>query len=321
MAKKQRNQFDSPWKEAIGLYFPSFLQFFFPTIHRQVDWKQGYQLLDKELGQVTRDADLGRRDADLLVRVTRKSGAEAWVLLHIEVQSQVDTDFPLRMYVYNYRIFDKYARDVVSLAILGDEQPLWRPARYERKLWGSRSLLTFPVVKLLDLDGSETKTPRNPFAWLVAAHLRAQKTQSNSPVRLQSKLQLVRGLYRCGLSKDQILDFFRLVDWVLALSLDLEYAFWKELTIFEEENQMPYVTSVERIGIEKGLEKGRQEGLVAMREGLLRVVSARWENCAPEVVKMIDNETDLTRLSALYSQAALVKTVDEFINFLNEDNS
>ena len=116
---KQRNQFDSPWKEAIGLHFSPFLEFFFPKIYAKVNWKKGYQLLDKELAQVSRDANLGQRDADMLVRVTRKSGVEAWALLHVEIQSQVDKGFPLRMYVYNYRIFDKYAQEVVSLAILG----------------------------------------------------------------------------------------------------------------------------------------------------------------------------------------------------------
>jgi len=62
---------------------------------------------------------------------------------------------------------------------------------------------------------------------------------------------------------------------------DLEQEFMDELTAFEEEEHMPYVTSVERIGIRKGLqqglEQGRQEG---RQEGeaaiLLRLITLKF---------------------------------------------
>ena len=41
------DQYDSAWKEALERYFPDFLAFFFPAIAREVDWTQGYELLDK----------------------------------------------------------------------------------------------------------------------------------------------------------------------------------------------------------------------------------------------------------------------------------
>jgi hypothetical protein len=52
--------------------------------------------------------------------------------------------------VYNYRLFDRYDRPVVSLAVLGDASPTWRPTRYEQRLWGCRVGIGFPVVKLRD---------------------------------------------------------------------------------------------------------------------------------------------------------------------------
>ena len=60
---------DSPWKNALESYFSEFLALLFPAIHRQVDWAKGYTPLDKELQQVTVDADSGRRYADKLVKV------------------------------------------------------------------------------------------------------------------------------------------------------------------------------------------------------------------------------------------------------------
>ena len=48
----------------------------------------GYEFLDKELEQVVRDAALGRRRVDKLVRVTLRNGGQGLVLVHVEIQSQ-----------------------------------------------------------------------------------------------------------------------------------------------------------------------------------------------------------------------------------------
>src|SRR5437868_14789290 len=110
------DEYDSPWKEAIERYFEAFVAFFFPEAHAGIDWSRGYEFLDTELQQVVRDAELGRRLADKLVKVWRRDGEEAWVLIHVEVQGEPDTGFERRMYVYGgaeHALHHKYraARD------------------------------------------------------------------------------------------------------------------------------------------------------------------------------------------------------------------
>jgi hypothetical protein len=61
--------YDSPWKESISLYFRAFLAFFFPHVEADINWDRGYEFLDKELQQITRDAEIGEREADKLVKV------------------------------------------------------------------------------------------------------------------------------------------------------------------------------------------------------------------------------------------------------------
>ena len=75
--------YDSPWKEILEQYFEEFLQFFFPKAHQGIDWSLDYRFLDKELQQVVRDAEQGRKIMDKLVSVTPKRGKEVWVLVHI----------------------------------------------------------------------------------------------------------------------------------------------------------------------------------------------------------------------------------------------
>ncbi len=57
---------------------------------------------------------------DKLVEVELLSGKIEWILLHVEIQSQVSRNFAQRAFVYYYRISDKYNKPVTSLAIVGD---------------------------------------------------------------------------------------------------------------------------------------------------------------------------------------------------------
>jgi hypothetical protein len=111
--------YDSPWKEMLDSYFPAFMAFFFPEAHADIDWTRGYESLDTDLQQIVRDVALGTRLADKLMQVWRRDGVEQMVLVHTEIQGNREADFARRMYVYNYRLFDRYDRPVVRLAVLG----------------------------------------------------------------------------------------------------------------------------------------------------------------------------------------------------------
>ncbi|MEI2779840.1 MAG: hypothetical protein V9H25_00690 [Candidatus Competibacter sp.] len=144
-----RDDYDSPWKEVLERYFPAFLAWFFPAAHADIAWEHGYRFLDKELQKVVRDAKLGRRWADKLVQVTTRDGGEDWLLVHVEVQGQREADFARRMFSYNYRLFDRYARPVVSLAVLGEGQGE-TAGQFGYGRWGGETRFTFPVVCLND---------------------------------------------------------------------------------------------------------------------------------------------------------------------------
>ncbi len=261
--KTPKPDYDSPWKEILTSYFPDFMAFFFPDAYADINWERGYVFLDKELRQVTRDAELGRRLADKLVKVWRKDGEEIWVLVHVEIQGSEEGKFAKRMFVYNYRIFDRYDHPVASLAILTDDRPSWRPDRYGYTLWGCEMGIRFPVVKVLDhaTRWEDLDASANPFAAAVMAHIKARETTKDSTERQRWKFALVRRLYEKGYDRQKITDLFRFIDWLMSLPEELEHLFWQELEQYEEKKAMPYVTSVERIGIKKGRQQGLEEGL------------------------------------------------------------
>ena len=108
--------------------------------------------MDKEFQRIAPRSLIKRHTVDKLVKVRLLNGEEVWLLIHIEVQSQKDDGFSLRMYIYRYRIFDKYKKPVVSLAILGDDDPLWHPTEYTEDIFGCKLNLTFRSLKLLDYE-------------------------------------------------------------------------------------------------------------------------------------------------------------------------
>lgn len=310
----QRADYDNPWKEALSLYFQPFMAFFFPEIDANINWSRGYEFLDKEFQQVVRDAEIGRREADKLVKVWRGDGAEIWVLIHVEIQSQASSDFAERMYVYNYRIFDMYRRSVVSLAVLADDQDSWRPDRYHNELWGCRVDFLFRSVKLLDYQGrSESSADKNPFAVIVAAHLTTQQTNQDPSSRYQGKLRIAKSLYQRGYSRQDILELFRLIDWMMTLPESIESEFKQEIRNFEEDLQMPYVTSVERLARQEGISEGV---LQQKREDVIEVLEVRFEELPNELVEKINQIEDLEFLKTLHRQAITIGSLDDFQGLL-----
>jgi hypothetical protein len=166
-----------------------------------------------------------------------------------------------------YRIFDRYGREVVSLAVLGDDQINWRPQEYSYGRWGCEMRLRFPIIKLLDYEWETLESSDNPFAVVVMAH---RKTQA--PDRLQWKLHLIKGLYQRGYSRQDIIKIFEVLDRMMGLPEPLELALREEIRQFEEEKQMPYISSIERISRQEGRQEERHDiirNLLASRFGVI----------------------------------------------------
>ena len=258
---------DSPWKEALDRFVPEFLALLFPAIHAEIDWRAPYRSLDSELQQITGDADSGRRYADKLLDVRTRDGHETWVLVHVEVQGDAQAVFPQRMFQYNDRIRDRYDRSVVSLAVLSDGNRQFRPVSYADGRWGCQILFEFPMVKLLDFVEPERwaalEASDNVFALVVMAQIRAKVTPDGETLQ-GWKFRLIRLMYERGYERALILELFRLIDWMIRLPAGLEADFRQQLYAYEEQHRMPYVTTVEQAGIEKGVKQGEAIILLAL---------------------------------------------------------
>ncbi|MBP1208076.1 hypothetical protein JOD97_006163 [Duganella sp. 1411] len=256
------DDFDTPWKEVVMHHFPEFMAFYFPVAHAAIDWSRPHDFLDQEFAALTRDAELGKRLLDKLVRVHTLAGGEQWVLVHLEVQGRHDADFAERIFVYNYRVYDRYRRPVASLALLTDASKRWRPCAFSYRLFGCEMRIDFPIVKLQDYAGrvDELLTLDNPFALVTVAHLLTQKTKGDAHRRHVAKWRLTKLLYERDWDRQRIINLYRVIDWIMALPPEWDARLRHGILYLERRKTMPYMSSIERIGMEIGMKKGEELG-------------------------------------------------------------
>ena len=172
------------------------------------------------------------------------------------------------MFVYNYRIFDKYGKPVASFAILADKNRQWRPNSWGFAFAGSKHTLEFSMVKLIDYapEIDELLSLDNAFGLITAAHLLTQQTRRKNEERYYAKLRLIRLLYERQWERKRIVELLRVIDWFLELPKELRQKLKTEICQIEEQQKMKYVTSFERDAMEEGFEKGVVQGIVQGKE-------------------------------------------------------
>jgi hypothetical protein len=227
-----------------------------------------------------------------------------WLLLHIEVQASPEVGFEERIFIYSLRIFDRYRQVPVSLAILCDDRPNWRPQEYSATYPDTQLNFRFGVVKVLDwrdcLD--ELEASDNPFATVVMTHLKFQETRKNVQQLRDWKWRLTRALYDKGYGRQEIENLYQFIDWVIMLPEEMERELWQELKAFEEKRKVTYVTNAEKFGFERGiqegLEQGLEQGLERERSLLARQLTRKLGGIPPALMTQIQ-ELSISNLESL----------------------
>jgi len=249
---------DSSWRKILDKLLPDFLAFYFREIHQAIDFKKGFEFLDKELQKILpQEDDIGQRVVDKLVKVFLRDGSEKWLLIHIEVQGYRESDFAKRVYNCNYRISDRFGEKVISVALLTDDDPKFRENVYGISQWGFRLHFEFPIVKLIDYRDKweELERDPNPFAIATMAFLKTVETQGRYQKRYQWKKHFLLELYRKGMSREMVLAIYEFIDIVMALPQAKNKELHEEIKQTTEEKKMSILTTAERIGMTQGVKQ------------------------------------------------------------------
>lgn len=243
------------------------MDFYFPDFSARIDWRHRPRFRDKELARLAFGARPDVMVADKLVEVCLHEGRGR------------------RVRDYHDRICEGYCLPVVSLALLADEHPHWRPRGFHQRMHDTVTDFSFGTAKLLDYttDALALEATRNPIAWVSLVHVRTQQTHHDPNQRYAAKLRLTKLLFRHGWRQRRIIVLFNVISWMMTLpkSHERRYRQAIERLIREHEMKKEY-NSFQQLfvddgikigqergrqeGIEQGIEQGRKEGAVALLE-------------------------------------------------------
>ncbi|WP_071190910.1 hypothetical protein [Trichormus sp. NMC-1] len=192
------------------------------------------------------------------------------------------------------------------------------------ELYFDKFLEFFFPLAYYEPSWSSLETSKNPFAIVVMAHLKSKATKRNPENRLQWKLSLVRMLLESGLSRQDIRQLFRFIDWIMVLPENLAINFKTEIRSYEEARKMRYVTSIERLakqeGIEEGLEEGRQLGVLqTSQDSVIEVLETRFGELPTSIIDAVNNINDLSVLKTLHKRAISIPSLSEFEQLLPQN--
>jgi len=263
--KSPRADNDGGWKHILSAHLKDFVEFFWSEAYQAIDWTRPYELLEQELIAIGVKEEIGKRCVDKLFKVFLLNGDEQWLLLHIEIQNTKDDAFSERMFTYFYRIFDRYNKDIASMAILADLNQEWRPNEYRKKIWGSEIIRKYEVVKLTDYrtKTEELKNHPNPFGMVVLVQLAAMESRPDDKQRLLTKLEFFRALHIRGWPLGKSMNMYKYLDTMLGLNPKYQVQYITEAKAIDEEfsMNMNFTTIAERHGFEEGMQQGMQQGV------------------------------------------------------------
>ncbi len=319
--------YDAVWKEVVQNLFRDCLAFLFPEVEAMIDWSLKPTFLNVELPKLFPDLPQGMRRPDLVAQVALKEGQPALIVLHTEIQVSPDPQFAERMFVYFYHLRERHRLPVMSLAILADANPNWRPSDYEYQLGRTRVQFEYDTVKLLDIEQRALQETENPIALFVQAHLASLKYRGNYRLLADEKKRLFRGMLERGYNREQIRYLYQVVDYLMALPFDLEREVEAVVEEIKRRRRRKWIAPQERLAVERalkqGLEEGREQGIregiqEGIQQGILTVLRTRFGNLPEEVPALLEKTTDSEALQELNVFAVQAETIDQFTEKLRQ---
>jgi len=205
-----------------------------------------------------------------------RDGTEEWILIHIEMQGYDDPEFRERMFIYYYRILDKYQKKVTAIAIVTDDTSD-HPTKYETSFIGTKLIYEFNSYKLKNKTPEDFANTDNPFAIVMEVAWYALKSNELGDEALYNfKIRLVRRLKELDYDSEKIRVLFNFIKkYVNFENSEINLKFEEQSNIiFKNQGTMGIVDAIIddakrqyiEIGKEEGIEIGKEKGIEIGKE-------------------------------------------------------
>lgn len=246
---------DRLFKELLETFFDEFITLFFPELRREIDLT-GLRFLQQEIFTDVTAGDKHR--VDLLAEV-RLKGEEGLILVHIENQAQFQPEFAERMFIYFTRLYQKFRRKILPIAIFSYETPHDEADEFQ---------IGFPFLEVLRFKFFALELKKRNWREYIqsdnpAAAALLSKMGYRPEEKVQVKLEFMRMLTRMRLDPARMTLLAGFFETYLKLNADEEQTLANEIRKLDAEEvqkMMELTTSWHEKGRVEGRMEGRTEG-------------------------------------------------------------
>jgi hypothetical protein len=146
------------------------------------------------------------------------------------------------------------------------------------------------------------------------AHLKTKATTNNLREREQWKWNLVRGLYQRGLTKFEIINLGKFIDKMMTLPPQLQLNFKTKLSQYEEENKMPFLSTIEEMALEEGAKLTSQKYIIL-------ALQSRFGEIPNSLIETINQIEDVSVLESLFVPSITINSLGEFQQLVDDSLS
>ena len=266
----ERIDHDRLFKELLQTFWGEFVELFFPQVYQAIDLKHIKFLQQEVFTDVTRG---DKHRVDILVE-TRLKGEPGIILVHVENQASVQTEFAERMFIYFSRLYQEHRCRILPIAVFSYPEKRDEPDNFKLEL-PFLSVLNFHFLTL-ELKKQPWRNyirGSNPVAAALLSQMGYQEKE-----RVQVKLEFLRMLVRMELDPARMTLLTGFFETYLRLNeveeRKLEEAMGK-IDEKEARKMIEITTSWEEKGRVKGKTEGKVEGELAARRAVVRKMLQR----------------------------------------------
>ncbi|SHJ37764.1 Rpn family recombination-promoting nuclease/putative transposase [Desulfofundulus thermosubterraneus] len=301
---------DRLFKELLETFFAEFMELFFPEASRAIDLTQ-LKFLQQE---VFTDVTAGeKRKVDILVE-TRLKGAPGLILVHVEPQAYVQRNFNERMFIYFSRLYEKFRRKILPVAVFSYDWVRDEPDSFE---------LTFPFLDVLNfrfyklelkkLNWREYIQSDNPVA---AALLSKMGFKPEEKVKV--KLEFMRMVARMKLDPARMELLAGFFETYLKLNREEEEQYNRELGKLDSK-EVGAIMQITTSWHEKGRAEGRAEGRVERtREIICKYLARKFGKKSADLQQKVQEMTSLEELDYVLEELFAATTLEEARTIIND---
>ncbi|PRX67108.1 putative transposase/invertase (TIGR01784 family) [Cohnella sp. SGD-V74] len=196
------------------------------------------------------------------------------IIIHLEPQSYYQEDFPERMFLYSSKLYEKYRRRILPIAVFSHTRQEKEPNRFG---W------SFPFLKVMNFRYYSLQLRKkgwrrfvrtdNPVAAALLSSMGYNKKQ-----RVAVKFEFLRMVTRLRLDPARMKLLTVFFETYLQLTTSENEQLLKKIdrtNLKEEVAMMEWMTSWEKMGLEKGLKQGREEGVLKSKEEIAAKMLAK----------------------------------------------